>query len=144
MNLSIKKDIVKLIKEFEGFKAEAYICPSGFRTIGYGHVLAANDKINSIDEDKAELLLYQDIAKAQASVIRNINVEITTGQFDALTSFTFNLGAAALQRSALRLKVNRGEHEQVPKEFMRWVYACGRILPGLVRRRKEESYLYSS
>ena len=65
-------------------------------------------------------------------------------QFDALVSFTFNVGAAALQRSTLRQKINRQEHEYVPKELMRWVYAGGNIMPGLVRRRMAELDLYIS
>ncbi len=66
---------------------------------------------------------------------------LTQEQFVALTSFTFNLGYAALQRSTLRQKVNRNEHFQVPKELMRWVYSSGKILPGLVRRREAELYM---
>lgn len=63
-------------------------------------------------------------------------------RFDALVSFTFNLGGGALQRSTLRRKVNREEHEDVPREFLRWVWAGGRKLRGLVRRREAEALLY--
>ena len=64
------------------------------------------------------------------------------GQYDALVSFTFNLGSGALQRSTLRRKVNREEHNDVPAEFVRWVYAGGRKLVGLVRRRNAEAIAY--
>ncbi len=136
--------ITNLIKEFEGFRAKVYICPAGFKTIGYGHTLSINDALNNISEEEAENLLQQDIANAQNSVFRNIKATLTQGQFDALTSFTFNLGAAALQRSTLRQKINRSEHHEVPKEFMRWIYASGVILPGLIRRRQAEVFLYNS
>ena len=135
-------EAINLIKIFEGFKGKAYICPAGFRTIGYGHLLTANDKLDNISEKEADRLLYQDIARAQHSVERNIRINLTQGQFDALTSFTFNLGAATLQRSTLRQKINRLEHEDIPKEFMRWVYSNGRKLPGLVRRREAEIAIY--
>lgn len=68
---------------------------------------------------------------------------MTDGQFDALVSFTFNLGAGALPRSTLRRKVNRGEHEGIPAELMKWVWATGRKLPGLVRRKRAEVLAYS-
>ena len=59
---------------------------------------------------------------AENSVLRLIRVPLTDGQFDALVSFPFNLGGGALQRSTLRRKINREEHEEVPKELMRWGY----------------------
>ena len=68
---------------------------------------------------------------------------LTDGQFDALVSFSFNLGSGALQRSTLRRKVNREEHADVPPEFMRWVWAGGRTLKGLIRRRQAETILYA-
>ena len=63
------------------------------------------------------------------------------GRFDALGSFTFNLGAGALQRSMLRRKVNREEHDAVPVEFRRWVWAGGRRFKVLIRRREAEAAL---
>ena len=77
-------------------------------------------------------------------MLRLVTVPLTDGQFDALTSFTFNLGGGALQRSTLRRKVNREEHSAVPGEFRRWVWAGGRKLKGLVRRREAEAALYGS
>ena len=65
-------------------------------------------------------------------------------QFDALVSFTFNLGGGALQRSRLRALVNREEHDEVLDEFPRWVWAGGRVLRGLVRRRLREARLYGT
>ena len=68
---------------------------------------------------------------------------LTDGQFDALVSFTYNLGGGALQRSTLRGKINREEHAEIPEQFMRWVWAGGRKLKGLVRRRAAEAGLYA-
>ena len=79
---------------------------------------------------------------AERAVLRLISVPLTQGQFDALVSFTFNLGAGALQRSTLRRKVNREEHADVPAEFSKWVWAGGRKMNGLIKRRKAEAELY--
>ena len=76
-------------------------------------------------------------------MLRFIGVPLEDGRFDALASFAFNLGAGALQRSTLRRKVNRAEHEAVPAEFRRWVWAGGCRLKGLVRRREAEAALYA-
>jgi lysozyme len=141
----ITKDGLDLIKLFESFSPSIYICPANKPTIGYGHVvLDSEDFTVGIDEATAEDLLRNDANIAERSVLRLIKVPLTDSQFDALVSFTFNLGGGALQRSTLRSKVNREEHDDVPAEFMRWTQGGGRILPGLVRRRKAEAALYAA
>ena len=136
-----------LIKRFEGFSPTVYICPAGYPTIGYGHVVKPHEQeafASGITPEQAESLLRQDVQTAERTVLRLITVPLTDGQFDALVSFTFNLGAGALQRSALRRKVNRGDHAAVPAEFGKWVWAGGRKLEGLVRRREAEVNRYLS
>ena len=140
-------DGLALIKRFEGFKPEIYICPGGWPTIGYGHVVRNDERerfTDGIDEATAEDLLRRDVETAERAVLRFIRVPLEDGQFDALGSFTFNLGAGALQRSTLRRKANREEHGAVPAEFGRWVFAGGHKLKGLVRRREAEAELYAS
>ena len=135
-----------LIKRFEGFEPEIYICPAGWPTIGYGHVVRDDERerfADGIDEAEAEDLLRRDVETAERAVLRLIRVPLADGRFDALGSFTFNLGAGALQRSTLRRKVNRGEHDAVPAEFGRWVWASGRRLKGLIRRREAEAEFYA-
>ena len=97
---------------------------------------------DGIDEATAEDLLRRDVEAAVRAVLRLIRVPLADGPFDALCSFTFNLGAGALQRSTLRRKINREEHDAVPAEFRRWVWAGGRKLKGLIRRREAEAVLY--
>lgn len=139
----ITQDGIDLIKRFEGFSRTVYFCPAGYPTIGYGHVVKdGEDFSNGIMEGEAEELLCQDAVIAERTVLRLINVPLTDGQFDALVSFTYNLGGGALQRSTLRRKINLEEHAEVPEQFMRWVWAGGRKLKGLVRRREAESRLY--
>lgn len=143
----ISKDGLDLICRFEGFSPVIYICPAGYPTIGYGHLITEANKeqfLDGVDEDEALELLRKDVAVAERAVLRLISVPLTQGQFDALVSFTFNLGAGALQRSTLRRKVNREEHDDVPAEFMKWVWAGGRKLKGLVKRRAAEGALYSN
>jgi len=141
----ITQDGLDLICRFEGFSPIIYLCPAGYPTIGYGHLITEANKeqfLDGVDEDEALGLLRQDVAVAERAVLRLISVPITQRQFDALVSFTFNLGAGALQRSTLRRKVNREEHADVPAELMKWVLAGGRKLKGLVKRRKAEAEYY--
>ena len=98
-----------LIKRFEGFSPEIYICPGGWPTIGYGHVVREDERerfADGIGEATAEELLRHDVKTAERAVLRLIRVPLEDGRFDALASFTFNLGAGALQRSTLRRRVS--------------------------------------
>lgn len=136
---------INLIKRFEGFESKIYLDAAGLPTIGYGHLLRAGEAEmfkNGISPEAGVALLIKDVLYAEQAVLRLINVPLTDGQFDALVSFTFNLGSGALQRSTLRRKVNREEHHEVSREFMRWVWAGGRKLKGLARRRKAEVTTY--
>jgi lysozyme len=133
-----------LIKKFEGFSAKPYLCPAGRWTIGYGHVMTANERATyaSIGEDWAERWLEADVVAAEHAVQQLISVPLEQNQFDALVSFTFNLGTGALQRSVLRRAINRAEKSAIPTQWMRWVRGGGKKLPGLVTRRAAELALY--
>ncbi len=134
-----------LIKEFEGFSAHIYADAAGLPTIGYGHLIRKNEYFPSkIDALQAEALLRQDVIQAEKSLLRLTRRNLRQTQFDALTSFVFNLGGAAFQRSTLRQKVNHCYDDEVPEELMRWVWAGGRKLPGLIRRRQAEAELYGA
>lgn len=142
----ITEEGINLIKRFEGFSSSIYICPAGYPTIGYGHVVRDDERerfAEGIDKKEGESLLRQDVRWAEQGVLRLINVPLTDGQFDSLVSFTFNLGTGALQRSTLRRKVNREEHDDVPAQFKRWVFAGGRMLKGLKIRRAVEAEMYA-
>ena len=136
-----------LIRRFEGFSPTIYICPAGYPTIGYGHVVLPRERArfaDGISEEEGIELLRLDAQIAEAAVVRLIRVPLTDGQFDALVSFTFNLGAGALQRSTLRRLVNSQHHADACAEFAKWVRASGRKLPGLIRRRAAEAAAYLS
>lgn len=133
-----------LIRRFEGYSATPYLCPAGYRTVGYGHVVRGPEDEMYLSEADALLLLRQDVTLAERAVLRQVVVPLSDHQFDALVSFTFNLGAGVLQRSTLRRKINREEHADVPEELGRWIWAGGKKLPGLIRRRAAEAARYAA
>lgn len=148
---------LELIRRWESLQLLVYLCPGNYWTIGYGHYLRAFDKErdtrthmannpypNGISKAYAERLLALDVADAEAAVLRLIRVPLTDGQFAALVSFTFNLGAGRLQASTLRRRVNAGLHEEAATEFGKWVFSGGKKLRGLVLRRQEEAMLYAT
>lgn len=134
---------INFIKSFESFSSTKYICPAGVPTIGYGHAIKQGENLHVISQDQAEELLANDLHIAENSVFRNIKLPLVQNQFDALVSFVFNLGGAALQRSSLRQKINYGaEADEIHDEFIKWVYSGGKKLVGLIRRRECEACMY--
>ena len=134
---------VNLIKAFEGLRLSAYQDSGGVWTIGYGHTGGVQPG-ERITQGQAEELLRKDTGWAQDAVRQQVHVPLTQRQFDALTSFTFNLGAGALQGSTLLSKLNAGDYAGAQAEFGRFVHAGGRVLQGLVRRRAAEADLFGS
>lgn len=140
--MKISQQGIDLIKRFEGFSPVAYLCPAGVWTIGHGHTADVHEG-DSIDRDTAEDYLREDLESAEGAVGKYVRVPLKQWQFDALVSFTFNLGAGNLYNSTLLKKVNRNPDDPtIRREFEKWVYAGGRVLPGLVERRKAEADLY--
>ena len=138
---------LEILKRLEGCRLQVYADAAGLPTIGYGHVVLVHEQDQfaaGITQSEATELLHKDVRIAERAVFRLISVPLTDGQFDALVSFTFNLGAGALQRSTLRRKINRGELESLPSEFMRWTWSAGVQLSGLIFRRKAECLLYKA
>lgn len=132
-----------LTQACEGFEPTIYADAVGIATIGYGHVvLAGEDFSHGVNQHEAIGLLAEDLEKAAASVRRNIDVPLEQYQFDALVCFVFNLGGGALQASTLRRLINRGDLEAVPRELLKWKFAGGRPLRGLLRRRTAEGLLW--
>ena len=141
--MKINEKGLDLIKSFEGLRLEAYLCPAGVWTIGYGHTKGVK-KGMKITKEKADELLMEDLQKFQKGVEKlTSKVELTDNQFSALVSFAFNLGLGNLENSTLLKKVNRNPNDEtIRNEFMKWIYAGGKPLEGLKRRRKHEADLY--
>ena len=150
----------EMIKHHEGVRFKPYRCPARLFTIGVGHVLYPDqgrlpldqrDAFQLAPEDnrtfsKAEVdgLLAFDLQRFEVGVARLFPMVLAQGQFDALTSFSFNLGLGGLQRSTLRSKMLRGETQEAADEFLKFVRGGGKILPGLVKRRNDERALFLS
>lgn len=138
---------LELIKRHEELRLNAYRCPAGVWTIGYGHTSGVKQGMR-IAKVQADRFLREDLAEAEKAVNTLISVPLKQEQFDALVSFVFNLGAGALSRSTLRRVLNSGDYYAAAEQFERWVYGSvgGRKvkLPGLVARRGEERELFET
>ena len=141
--MEINEKGLNLIKSFEGLRLEAYLCPAGVWTIGYGHTKGVK-KGMKITKEKADELLMEDLQEFQKGVEKlTSRVKLIDNQFSALVSFAFNLGLGNLENSTLLKKVNRNPNDEtIRNEFMKWIYAGGKPLEGLKRRRKHEADLY--
>lgn len=139
---------IALIKEFEGCKLTAYQDSVGVWTIGYGWTQPVDGKPiragMTIKQETAERLLKTGLVSYESDVSRLVRVGLTQGQFDALVSFTYNLGARSLSTSTLLRKLNAGDYAAAADEFLRWNKAGGKVLNGLTRRREAERALFLS
>ena len=138
-----------LASNFEGLELSPYLDCAGFPTIGYGHLLSRKkfadlSQWEPVSHDRAIELLQQDLMKAYRSVDRLIRIDLTDNQEAALIDFTYNVGGGALQSSTLRKVINRGDFDEAPRQFRRWIYAGGKKWRGLVRRREAEAELFMS
>ncbi|CAH3840489.1 glycoside hydrolase family protein [Enterobacter cloacae] len=139
---------IALIKQFEGCKLTAYQDSVGVWTIGYGWTQPVDGKPiragMTIKQETAERLLKTGLVSYESDVSRLVKVGLTQGQFDALVSFTYNLGARSLSTSTLLRKLNSGDYAGAANEFLRWNKAGGKVLNGLTRRREAERALFLS
>ncbi|MDU3928507.1 MAG: lysozyme [Enterobacter asburiae] len=139
---------IALIKQFEGCKLTAYQDSVGVWTIGYGWTQPVDGKPiragMTIKQETAERLLKTGLVSYESDVSRLVKVGLTQGQFDALVSFTYNLGARSLSTSTLLRKINSGDYAGAADEFLRWNKAGGKVLNGLTRRREAERALFLS
>jgi lysozyme len=152
---------IQLIKDFEGCHSSPYLCPAKLWTIGYGHVLypqqarmKTEERVSlCLKEDHAKVwgtdeiieLLEKDLSRFESGVLRLCpSAADNQCHFDALVSFSFNVGLGNLQASTLRMKYNRDDFEGAANEFPKWRKANGQVLQGLVRRREAEKSLFES
>ena len=146
--LKIGNNGIDVIKQFEGFRSKPYLCPAKVPTIGYGATYYPGGKKvtmtdSAINESKAIEILSNMMESYENAVNKYCTSAINQNQFDALVSFTYNLGAGNLKSSTLLKKVNLNPNDPTIKtEFMKWTKAGGKVLTGLVRRRTAESELY--
>jgi lysozyme len=138
---------IAIIRKYEGLRLQAYICPSGLATIGFGATFFENGTRvqlgDKITRDRADQLLFFQVKLFAEEVRRTVKSNINENQLGALVSFCFNVGGAAFAKSTLARKVNANPSDStIRNEFMRWTRGGGKVLPGLVKRREEEANLY--
>jgi len=132
-----------LIRQSEGLRLTAYRCPAGVWTVGYGHTSGVTEGM-TVSVEQAEEFLRQDIDAAE-SIINAECLDLRQCQFDALVSFVFNVGGGNFRKSTLLMKIRvNPDDNSIMDEFLRWVYAKGKVLPGLQKRRLAEMKLYFS
>ena len=136
------QDGVNLIKSFEGLRLTAYRDPVGVLTIGYGTTTGVSSGMQ-ITQSQAEAYLKQDLAKFEQAVKDDVTVPLNSSQFDALVSFTYNVGEGALTSSTLLRLLNQGDYQGAANQFARWNKGDGGAeLAGLTTRRKAEKALF--
>jgi len=159
--VKVSPAVIRTIKHHEGVRTKPYRCPALLWTVGVGHVIDPThtrikyeerrnipippgwDRVLTMGE--VDAILAQDLTRFERGVARLCPASIgRQGIFDAMVSFSFNVGLGNLQRSGLRMKTNRGDFEGAAEEFLKWTKAGGRVLPGLVKRRRDERALYLS
>ena len=156
MNVSPKT--IEMIKHHEGVRFKPYQCPAKLWTIGVGHVLYPNQGKMPIDQrggyalhpednrpfskDEVNAILRADLARFEKGVATYCPVPLTQGQFDALVSFSFNVGLGTLQRSTMRQKVLRGNMAGAAEELLKYCMAGGKVLRGLQNRRIDERAVF--
>ena len=134
---------IALIKEFEGLRLKAYLCPGGVWTIGYGHTAGVKPGMVITEAQAGEYLKADLIAFER--YLNGLGLALNQNQFDALVSFIYNVGTGNFSSSTLLRKVRANPQDNsIMDEFLRWVYSKGRVLPGLQRRRLDEMKLYFS
>jgi len=147
--MRISQKGLDLIKHFEGFYSKPYKDPIGIPTIGYGFTYYPSDRRKVTLNDKpitkeiGESMLKEVLRGYELDVLRLVKKTLTQNQFDAIVSFTYNLGATNLSKSTLLKKINVNPNDKtIASEFVRWNKAGGKVFAGLTRRREAEAKLY--
>jgi len=156
--MKVSDNALKTIMHHEGVRLKPYRCPARLWTVGVGHVIDPNHAKVPFEErnslaipdgwnrkftmDEVNAILAADLQRFERGVLRYCPSGITQGRFDALVSFAFNVGLGTLQRSTLRQKHNRGDHDGAADEFLKYCLGGGKVLKGLLNRRKDERAMY--
>jgi len=158
--MNVSPGAIKVICHHEGVRFRPYRCPARLYTVGVGHVMYPEQgklKIEDRDgfplrpednrvwtKDEVDAILKADLARFEKGVATYCPVPLTQGMFDALVSFSFNVGLGTLQRSTLRSKLNRGDKLGAADELLKYCLGGGKILKGLQNRRIDERAMFLS
>ncbi|MFC6628571.1 lysozyme [Acinetobacter beijerinckii] len=142
----ISENGYQLIREFEGFRAQAYLDTGGVWTIGYGTIKYPNGvrvkKGDTCTQGQAEVWLKNDCAWVDACLDKYVKATINQNQFDALASFVYNVGESAFIKSTMLTFINKGELQNSATQFDRWIFDNGKKIDGLANRRAKEKALF--
>lgn len=144
--MKISQAGIDLIKRFEGCSLTPYLCPAGYWTVGYGHVIGigkTKPEKQLYTQEEVDEFLRTDLARFERGVHRYCPVYLTQPEFDALVSFAYNLGLGTLQRSTLRQKILRNNKAGAAGEILKYNKAGGQVLKGLTRRREAEYRMFT-
>ena len=141
--MKISQEGLALIKKFEGCELEAYKCAAGVLTNGYGHTKGVTESMK-ITQSEAESMLVEELVEYEKAVLDAVTISIDQCMFDALVSWTYNLGPTNLRSSTLLKVLNSGAYDDVPSQIKRWNKANGKVLDGLIRRREAEALLFEA
>ena len=139
--MKISVEGLALIKKFEGLELNAYQCAAGVWTIGYGHTKGAFEG-QTIQKAEADEMLVLEMEEYEKAVNDAVTISIDQCMFDALVSWTYNLGPSNLNASTMLKVLNSGDYDGVPEQIKRWNKAGGKVLEGLIRRREAEALLF--
>lgn len=139
---------LEILKHFEGVKLKPYRCPAKIPTIGFGSTFYEDGrKVKMSDSpitmERAIELKKHALKGFEVGVLKRTKVYVNQEMFDALVCFCYNLGLGNYHASTLRMKLNRGEYDEIYEQFLRWNKAGGKVLAGLTRRRKAEGGLFN-
>jgi lysozyme len=143
--MKISEKGLQLIMKYEGFRGEAYLCPAKVWTIGWGTTRIDGKSVTRgmvASKEQAREYLLADVSVFEHAVLSLVKVSISQEMFDALVSFAYNVGSGNLSSSTLLKLLNSKEYEKVPAQFLRWSKAAGKVLPGLLKRRREEAEMF--
>jgi lysozyme len=145
--MKVSKECLKMLAHHEGVRQKPYKCPAGLWTVGVGHLIGDGKTLPDSWNKTFTLgevydILAKDVARFERGVNKYITVPLRQNEFDALVSFSFNLGLGVLQRSTLRQALNRGDKEGAITSLLKYNKAGGKVLKGLDNRRKDEAALF--
>jgi lysozyme len=145
--MRVSDECVKMIMHHEGVRLKPYRCPANLWTVGVGHLIGDGKSLpqewdRQFTMEEVNDILKKDLRRFERGVLRLCPMGLTQHRFDALVSFSFNVGLGSLQRSTVRRRHNRGDYEGAAEAFMMWTKGGGRVLRGLVIRRQDEVNLY--
>lgn len=142
LNMNISLNGLAYIKGWEKLRLNRYLDEGGKPTIGYGHLIKTFESYDTITEAEANTILLKDLETAISAVNKGVKVKITQGNFDALVSFAFNVGAGGFLSSTLLKLLNKGDISGAKAQFGRWIYIGSKQSAGLINRRAGDAQLF--